>query len=121
MTSSSQLIEAIALNPSDPVPYLIVADLLEEEGQVELARAYRWCGENRKRPAFNKGIGWKFCWTIPGTQYDTEFRLPYRMIAEHDWYTKRFLDHKSFSSIMQALAEHFDTVVNIPSDTVKAG
>jgi hypothetical protein len=41
---------ALLKNPGDTLTMLAVADLLEEEGNESLARAYRWAAENRKWP-----------------------------------------------------------------------
>lgn len=128
MTTSDQLIAALALNPSDSDLYLIVADLLEEEGQEQLARAYRWCGENGKSPhrdiceQSNRGWSWTHETLGPLPKWN-HARLPYNpsSTVSYRWFSENLCYRRSFASVMQTLAEHFNTVVNIPTSTVNAG
>jgi len=116
MTTSDELIAVLAQNPSDSALYLVTADLLEEEGNWELARAYRWCGENKKYPYRNPDSEWEWfmTWDIPAWNDNLQYRLAYkaRKAMDFNWFNLNFRqNHQTFISCMSALAEHFDLVV----------
>jgi hypothetical protein len=50
---SRGILQAILDSPtwSDWDSYCVLADSLEDEGNMELARAYRWCARHKLRPA----------------------------------------------------------------------
>lgn len=63
MTNLEALYAAVDQDPSDPVPKLMIADLLEEQGDPT-AKGWRWLAENRKEPWKSLGGRWTF-WKAP--------------------------------------------------------
>lgn len=102
MTTSDELIEALSHNYTDTDFYLIVADCLEDEGQKELAAAYRWCGLNKQYPFFSPYLTdhpWFFC----GYQFITAHRLNIYFDGRLRNKGTGYAD-SSFTNIMNALA-----------------
>ena len=120
MTTIDSLLRACEEDYTDTDRYLIVADLLEEDGQASLALAFRWCGENGKHPARHDYPGeYKRlnCWGWLRNQKDC-FK-PESMLT--DEYLHYYLDRRNggwvggtFLEVMQALADVMQKVTNHP-------
>ncbi len=78
--------EEIIANPTDNFLKLKYADLLEDQGNSDLAAAYRYCGENDKHPRhmirnYNKKGDWFVWYKFPGLFNDKD-----------GWDRRNFLD-----------------------------
>lgn len=49
--TDAALVAEIVADPADPLPCNVLADRLDERGQVTLAYAYRWMARTGRRPA----------------------------------------------------------------------
>jgi uncharacterized protein (TIGR02996 family) len=67
MTTTEALLARLLEHPDDWDAFGVYADALEENGQGELAFAYRWMRKNRRRPCrrfrYVSREGWTPAWT----------------------------------------------------------
>ena len=61
MTERDALVRGILAAPTDPAPYVVFADWLEEHGEAELGYVYRWMATHGKRPRHRR--------RYPGTRF----------------------------------------------------
>lgn len=114
MTTSDELIAVLATDPTDFDLFLVIADLLEEEGKNNLSIAYRWCGMTKKRPrqeVYNKKWSWSHNHNTYRAPSWNEARLP----KETKHGTKDFLTMNTlfagadtFLAAMQTLADNLE-------------
>lgn len=69
MNRQDQLLQVIQNNPADAK--LIFADWLEEDGQPDLAHAFRWSASHGKHPALCSNTNY---WGWSRTGYEKELR-----------------------------------------------
>jgi len=113
VTTSQQLIDTLAKDPTQFDLFLVIADLLEEEDNYRLSIAYRWCGENQKRPDWREFDSlWKWYCTpfhkYPDAKKTDHARLP-KILEENDFSLwAPLFRHSSFQKAMQALADNLE-------------
>lgn len=60
MTTLERLYAALNASPQDHALKLMIADLLDEAGEHDAARCWRWLGEAGKWPEYDKDHGYTF-------------------------------------------------------------
>lgn len=106
MTTSEQLIAALAQDHKNHDLYLIVADCLEEEGQNDLACVYRWCGMTHRYPnSPDDGLFQKHFWSWYWISGEMCNRLPASWWSYADRNYEIDFHRKTFAEVMHSLLQ----------------
>jgi len=108
MTTSDQLIAVIetAVLEKQIINFdlfLVIADLLEEEGDYPLSVVFRWCSRNKKVPYLNPRWGWALL------RADTDYSFPGHWVDFVDKWDEH--DDKRDTYFTPTLRERLQTLI----------